>query len=73
MLCVGSDFGKHGHMGNGDLVGYPSDVSDEEWAFVASYLALAVFQLPTSSTPIMIPSSISIIRDRPLQISVLPG
>lgn len=31
---------EHGEMGNGVRVGYPSDVSDEEWAFVASYLAL---------------------------------
>jgi hypothetical protein len=27
-------------MGNKGQVGYPSDVSDEEWAFVAPYLAL---------------------------------
>lgn len=27
-------------MGNRDRQGYPSDVSDEEWAFVAPYLAL---------------------------------
>src|SRR5271157_1139544 len=27
-------------MGNKGRVGYPSDVSDEEWAFVAPYLAL---------------------------------
>ena len=40
MLCVGFDFGKHGCMGNSGLVGYPSDVSDEEWSFVAPYLAL---------------------------------
>jgi hypothetical protein len=26
-------------MGNKGQVGYPSDVSDEEWAFVAPYLA----------------------------------
>jgi ATP-dependent exoDNAse (exonuclease V) alpha subunit len=31
------------------------------------------FQLPTSSTPIMIPSSISVSLDKPLQIMVLPG
>jgi len=29
-----------GRMGNKGQVGYPSDVSDEEWAFVAPYLAL---------------------------------
>ena len=27
-------------MGNRGGVGYPSDVSDEEWAFVAPYLTL---------------------------------
>jgi hypothetical protein len=27
-------------MGNKGQVGYPSDVSDEEWSFVAPYLAL---------------------------------
>ena len=27
-------------MGNRGGVGYPSDVSDEEWGFVAPYLAL---------------------------------
>ena len=27
-------------MGNKDGVGYPSDVSDEEWAYVAPYLTL---------------------------------
>jgi hypothetical protein len=31
------------------------------------------FQLPTSSTPIMMPSSMSVSRDMPLQITVLPG
>src|ERR1700733_4252254 len=40
MLCMGFDFGQHGCMGKSDLVGYPSDVGDEEWAFVAPYLAL---------------------------------
>ena len=29
-----------GRMGNKGQVGYPSDVTDEEWAFVAPYLAL---------------------------------
>ena len=29
-----------GRMGNKGQIGYPSDVSDEEWAFVAPYLAL---------------------------------
>jgi transposase len=29
-----------GSMGNKGQVGYPSDVTDEEWAFVAPYLAL---------------------------------
>jgi transposase len=29
-----------GRMGNKGQVGYPSDVSDEEWSFVAPYLAL---------------------------------
>ena len=33
MLCVGFDFGKHGCMGKSGFVGYPSDVSHEEWAF----------------------------------------
>ncbi len=32
-----------------------------------------VFQLPTSCTPIMMPSSMSVSRDMPLQITVLPG
>jgi transposase len=27
-------------MGNKGQIGYPSDVTDEEWAFVAPYLAL---------------------------------
>jgi hypothetical protein len=27
-------------MGNKRQAGYPSDVSDEEWGFVAPYLAL---------------------------------
>jgi transposase len=27
-------------MGNRGVVGYPSDVSDDEWAFVAPYLTL---------------------------------
>jgi transposase len=40
MLCVVFDFGKHGCMGKSGVAGYPSDVSDEEWAFVAPYLAL---------------------------------
>src|SRR5271157_5799774 len=31
------------------------------------------FQLPTSCTPIMMPSSMSVRRDMPLQITVLPG
>jgi hypothetical protein len=30
----------HGRMGNKGQVGYPSDVSDEEWAFVVPYLLL---------------------------------
>ncbi len=29
-----------GQMGNRGQSGYPSDVTDEEWAFVAPYLAL---------------------------------
>ncbi len=29
-----------GRMGNKGQIGYPSDVTDEEWAFVAPYLAL---------------------------------
>jgi len=40
MLCEGFCFSKHGCMGNSGLVGYPSDVRDEEWGFVAPYLAL---------------------------------
>jgi transposase len=40
MLFVGIDFGEHGGMGKQYPTGYPSDVSDEEWAFVAPYLAL---------------------------------
>jgi len=31
---------EHGRMGNKGRSGYPSDVTDEEWAFVAPYLAL---------------------------------
>ncbi len=31
------------------------------------------FQLPTSWTPIMMPSSMSVSRERPLQMTVLPG
>jgi hypothetical protein len=31
---------QHGGMGNNGGVGYPSDVSEEEWAFVVPYLAL---------------------------------
>jgi transposase len=31
---------QHGGMGNKRQTGYPSDVSDEEWGFVAPYLAL---------------------------------
>jgi transposase len=34
---------------------------------------LAVFQLPTSCAPIMMPSSMSVSRDKPLQMTVLPG
>ena len=30
----------HEGMGKGSGSGYPSDVTDEEWAFVAPYLAL---------------------------------
>jgi hypothetical protein len=37
---MGLVFGEHGCMGKSGFVGYPSDVSDEEWAFVAPYLAL---------------------------------
>jgi hypothetical protein len=33
----------------------------------------AAFQLPTSSTPIMMPSSMSVSRDSPLQMTMLPG
>jgi hypothetical protein len=40
MLCEGFYFGKYGCMGNSGLVGYPSEVNDEEWAFVAPCLAL---------------------------------
>src|ERR1700691_955565 len=46
MLCVVFDFGKHGCMGKGGVAGYPSDVSDEEWAFVAPYLALCPEDAP---------------------------
>jgi len=35
--------------------------------------ALLSFQLPTSSTPIMMPSSMSVSRDSPLQMTMLPG
>lgn len=31
---------EHGRMGNKGRSGYPSDVTDEEWAFLAPYLAL---------------------------------
>jgi transposase len=36
-------------MGNKGQVGYPSDVSDEEWAFVAPYLALCREDAPQRS------------------------
>ena len=36
-------------MGNKGQVGYPSDVSDEEWAFVAGYLALCREDAPQRS------------------------
>ena len=36
-LCLVAE---HGCMGKEKRSGYPSDVSDEEWAFVAPYLAL---------------------------------
>ncbi len=36
--CFG--FVDDGQMGNKGQSGYPSDVTDEEWAFVAPYLAL---------------------------------
>jgi transposase len=53
-VCTLNDFNSHlqersgfivviaqyGRMGNKGQVGYPGDVSDEEWAFVAPYLAL---------------------------------
>ena len=35
--------------------------------------ANSVFQLPTSCAPIMMPSSMSVSRDKPLQMTVLPG
>ena len=34
---------------------------------------LISFQLPTSCTPIMMPSSMSVSRDMPRQITVFPG
>ena len=36
-------------MGNKGQVGYPSDVSDEEWAFVAPYLVLCREDAPQRS------------------------
>src|ERR1700733_11791184 len=36
-------------MGNKGQVGYPSDVSDEEWSFVAPYLALCREDAPQRS------------------------
>ena len=33
-------------MGNKGQVGYPSDVSDEEWAFVVPYLLLCRVDAP---------------------------
>ena len=41
------------------------------WTWLVS--VLISFQLPTSFTPIMMPSSMSVSRDIPLQITVLPG
>jgi hypothetical protein len=38
-----------------------------------SVSVLNSFQLPTSCTPIMMPSSMSVSRDIPLQNTVLPG
>jgi len=38
---VGLFFVQHGRMGNAGRVRYPSDVSDEEWAFVLPYLLLS--------------------------------
>jgi transposase len=40
---------QHSRMGNKGQVGYPSDVSDEEWAFVAPYLALCREDAPQRS------------------------
>src|SRR5216683_4688208 len=49
MLCLGFCFGEHGWMWNRGLVGYPSDVNDEEWAFMAPYLALCREDAPQRS------------------------
>jgi len=38
-------------MGNKGQVGYPSDVSDEAWAFVAPYLALCRRALGSGRAP----------------------
>jgi transposase len=40
MLCRAGEISEHSRMGKQGRVGYPSDVSDEEWGFVAPYLAL---------------------------------
>jgi hypothetical protein len=39
-------------MGNKGQIGYPSDVTDEEWAFVAPYLALCREAGRAGGTPV---------------------
>jgi transposase len=48
MCCIA----EHGYMGKAKRSGYPSDVSDEEWEFVAPYLTLCREDAPQREYPL---------------------
>jgi len=54
-------------LGGYELVSEPLPVSE------LSVYVVSTFQLPTSWAPIMMPSSMSVSRERPRQMTVLPG
>ena len=55
-------------------VGFVYNVDQSNKTVVrGGYGLFFAFQLPTSCAPIMMPSSMSVSRDKPLQMTVLPG
>src|SRR5260370_4662148 len=52
ILCLAWFVVEHGRMGNKAQVGYASDVTDEEWAFVVPYLLLCREDAPQRGYPL---------------------